>query len=70
MIDNGECLAKGLPVIACVIEIVLGFGRARNELIQSRPGDRGTCHRAEFELKRVLLTVAVMSLGSMRILVK
>jgi hypothetical protein len=35
MIDNGGCLAKGLLVIPCVIEIVLGFGRAgtaRNEL--------------------------------------
>jgi hypothetical protein len=30
MIDNGRWLAKGLPGIPCVIEIVLGFGRARN----------------------------------------
>ena len=27
MIDNGGCLAKGLPVTPCVIEIVPGFGR-------------------------------------------
>jgi hypothetical protein len=28
MLDNGGCLAKGLPVIPCVIEIVPGFGSA------------------------------------------
>ena len=30
VIDNGASLVKGLPVMPCVIEIVLGFGRARN----------------------------------------
>ena len=30
VIDNGASLVKGLPVMPCVIEIVLGFGRTRN----------------------------------------
>jgi hypothetical protein len=30
VIDNGASLVIGLPVTPCVIEIVLGFGRARN----------------------------------------
>jgi hypothetical protein len=30
VIDNGASLVIGLPVTPCVIEIVLGFGKARN----------------------------------------
>jgi hypothetical protein len=32
VIDNGGSLVKELPLTPCVIEIVPGFGRARNEL--------------------------------------
>ena len=32
VLDNGGSLVKGLPVIPCVIEIVPGFGKARNDV--------------------------------------
>jgi hypothetical protein len=32
VLGNGGSLVKGLPVIPCVIEIVPGFGRARNDV--------------------------------------
>jgi hypothetical protein len=32
VIDNGGSLVKELPLTPCVMEIVSGFGRARNEL--------------------------------------
>jgi hypothetical protein len=61
-----------------VIEIVLGFGRARNSSERSPMmlmigvvyldsllrWVNEHCHRAEFESKLVLLTVAATSIGS------
>jgi hypothetical protein len=60
-IDNGASLARGLPVTPCVINLRKGSERAGFQspmmLVIGAP--------AEFELQLVLLTVVVMSLGSM-----